>query len=231
MTDRAEFKLASAAKPADQAFDADALFRQYQASSVNVFKKVAIGPNVIPQTVGSGFIIDVNVKKDFCRIGTDNHVGQDGNPIMVRLSDNKEYPAIVEKADAANDLAILRVSGVAKIASVCKPIPLVDGTLPAAVGDKVLKLTSRNGSPEYSVGTVGDYFIRSQAPQLTPWPGEDVSRRMIFVKGKAETGDSGGAILTRLGAIGVQDANGPGGMGVTPANYLKRDLEELKKYD
>jgi S1-C subfamily serine protease len=213
------------------AFDAQALFEQYRDSAVNVFDNVAFGALAIPQTLGSGFAIDVNAQKGFCRTATDNHVVKDAASLMVRMSDGNEYPAILEHSDPANDLAILRIDGIANLEKVCKPIQLVDGTDAVTMDESVIKLTARMQTPDYAVATVEEYFKRSLARGLPLLPGENSERIMLSAAGPSDTGDSGGAIVTAKGAVGVQDANGPGQMGITPAMYLKRDLEDVKKND
>jgi serine protease Do len=244
-----EFKLAQAqtdehvaSKKASSspAFDADALFREHKNSAVNIFTiasvgggNVIAGGNFFPQTLGSGFVIDANKKENFCRVATDNHTAKDGNPLKVRMSDDREYDATIEFSDPANDLAILKVSGVKNMESVCKPVPIVADQKPVAHGDKVVKISMREGSPTSAVGTVDTYFVRNQAPALRPWQGENTDRTMLFANGPADTGDSGAMVLTKRGVIGIQDANTPDskGMGITPSSYLKDDLDRVKKQD
>lgn len=217
-------------------FDADALFRQHSSSVARISDKVSLGPNILDSTLGSGFAIDRldGPSGSVCRIATDNHVVRAITPdATVNLTDGKAYPFAVELRDEANDLAILKVSGVS--AEACKPLTITDQEKPVGPGDPVLKLGARSGDVNSTEGVVETYFTRADARALPLLPGENASREMLsaFKKDRnTVSGDSGGPILSADGkVIAVMDAEGQTVMGGTPAHFLLKDLQQLKAKD
>ncbi len=96
-------------------------------------------PRMHPQSLGSGFIIS---KDGF--ILTNNHVVENADQIMVRLSDRSELEAKLIGADPRSDIALLKVDG--------KNLPAVDlgDSDKLKVGEWVLAIGSPFGF-DYSV--------------------------------------------------------------------------------
>ena len=232
-------------------FDANALFNQHKKSVVRISDKLNLGGNVIDNTAGSGFAIDyiasnTDSSKDnsskngsskneaACRFATDNHVvANTSKNATVELGNGNKYPFTVELRDEANDLAILRVEKVKK--DDCHPLEITDQEAPLKPNDPVLKMGARNGSPDFTAGTVQTYFIREEAQGLPLLPGEDKKRSMLSViteSNLSQGGDSGGPMLDANGkTIAVMDAEGPNVMAGTPAHLLLKHLQKLKVTD
>jgi S1-C subfamily serine protease len=74
---------------------------------VNISATAQLGRRTVQQQgAGSGWVMDANGT-----IVTNNHVVEGANSISVVTADGKSYPAQVINTDAANDLALIRISG------------------------------------------------------------------------------------------------------------------------
>ncbi len=205
------------------------MFERNKPSVVNIANRITFAGSPLDETAGSGFVIDVG--KTSCRIGTDNHVIPEGqNKVQVRFPSGENLTADVELRDSKNDLAILRLMGLQDASVICHSLPLSDSSHPINEGDQTQKLSARSGEPAHAEGKVDSYFQRSQADKLKLLPGEDPNRQMIYINGPSDTGDSGGAVTDMTSTVvGIDSANGGGGFAVTPAYFLKRDLEQVQK--
>lgn len=221
---------------AAQPFDSAQLFNEHKQQVGRFSDIVAMGPNKMDNTLGSGFAIDRvdNGPDSFCRLATDNHVvGTVSSEARINLQDGKAYPFEVELRDVANDIAIVKVKGVPS--EFCQPIAVEKEPLALTPGDSVLKIGAREGEPNSTVGRVETYFRRSQATGLPLLPGENAARPMLSVQTKdlmSHGGDSGGPILGAGGkAIAVMDAEGTGVIAGTPSNFLYDDLQKVRAKD
>lgn len=220
-------------RSAAQPFDAQALFNQYKDSVVRIKNTASLGPNLMDNTLGTGFVIDREdtASGTICRVATDNHViAGKPEPLKIETSPGNEYPFQIELVDEANDLVVLRVDSLADPASECKPIPLDSEKQPAKVDDQILKISRRNGDAHSVTNVVDSYFVRKQATGLRLLPGEDSERAMLFLQGPGQTGDSGGPGLSRIGkVVGIISAEGPGVSSLTPSHYLVEDLRKARQ--
>lgn len=209
------------------AFHAQDLFERNKESVVNIALRMSVAGQVLDQTLGSGFFIDNS--QNTCRVATDLHVVDKATSLSVRLSDSKSYKAKIELEDPANDLAILKLENMADAKDICKPLELAEETEPVQAGQELLKLSARMNAPEYGKAKVEEYFLRKQAGALPLLSGENPERKMIYLAGPSQNGDSGGPIIDADGrVIGIDSAVGDGGFAVTPSFYLKKNLDVLK---
>ncbi|HNG19500.1 MAG TPA: serine protease [Candidatus Obscuribacter sp.] len=214
-------------------FDADQLFREHKDSVVGLSDVVALGPNQIPVTLGSGFAIDKvgdGTSVD-CRFATDNHViSTVTDKAKLTTPDGQSYPFEVELHDSANDLAILKVKGLPS--SQCQPLELVEDERALGSSDSVLKLGARTGTVGSTAGAVETYFERRLAGHLPLLPGEDPGRSMVSVitqDRNSQSGDSGGPILRADGkVVAIMEAEGIGVIAGTPSAALAQDLASVK---
>jgi serine protease Do len=89
------------------------------------------------QGLGSGFIVDARG-----HVLTNNHVVAEADEIRVKLSDDREYDAVVVGADPPTDLAVLRIEAEDMV-----PVELGDSDA-LEVGDWVLAVGNPFGLPQ-----------------------------------------------------------------------------------
>lgn len=152
-------------------------------------------------SLGSGVIIEGDGL-----IVTNHHVIEDADEIMVVLNDRREFQAEVVGADAAADLALLRIDPPS-------PLPFLPmGSSDALeVGDLVLAI----GNP-FGIGQSVTSGIVSALSRTGPGVGSDLS--FIQTDAAINPGNSGGALVTIDGQlIGVNTAiftRGGGSIGI-----------------
>jgi Do/DeqQ family serine protease len=168
-------------------------------------------------SLGSGVIVDPDGL-----IVTNNHVIEDGDEIMVVLSDRREFRATLVGADEAADLAILDIE-----ADGLPTLPLGDSDL-LEVGDLVLAI----GNP-FGIGQTVTSGIVSAVARSTPDGHSDVS--FIQTDAAINPGNSGGALVTLDGALaGINTAiftRGGGSIGIgfaIPVNLVKALIRSVE---
>jgi Do/DeqQ family serine protease len=144
----------------------------------------------IAQSLGSGVIVRADGV-----IVTNNHVVEGGQEIMVVLSDRREFPAKVLRADTRADIAVLKID----IGAERLPVLALDDRDDAQVGDLVLAI----GDP-FGVGqTVTNGIVSALARSGV------VNGDSLYVQTDAaiNPGNSGGALVNMNGdMIGMNTA-------------------------
>ncbi|MEM7044811.1 MAG: Do family serine endopeptidase [Pseudomonadota bacterium] len=152
-------------------------------------------------SLGSGVIIEGDGL-----IVTNHHVIEDADEVMVVLNDRREFRAEVVGADAAADLALLRIDPPATLPAL--PMGSSDAL---EVGDLVLAI----GNP-FGIGQTVTSGIISALSRTGPGVGSDLS--FIQTDAAINPGNSGGALVTIDGKlIGVNTAiftRGGGSIGI-----------------
>lgn len=207
---------------------------------VNVFSQKTVGRNIfsgdpfferffrefggpgsgrrIQNSLGSGVIL-----RDDGYVVTNFHVVQGADEVRVVLSDKREFPAEIVFGDAQSDLAILKLNGISDL-----PVlkfrdsdSLEVGDLVLAIGNPfgvgqtvtsgIVSALARSRAPSRKRGTVGGYFIQTDAA--------------------VNPGNSGGALVDMEGRlVGVNSAiltrsGGSNGIGFAiPANLVEQAL-------
>ena len=152
-------------------------------------------------SLGSGVIIATDGL-----VVTNHHVIEDADEIMVVLNDRREFQAEVVGADAAADLALLRIDPPSALPAL--PMGSSDAL---EVGDLVLAI----GNP-FGIGQTVTSGIVSALSRTGPGVGSDLS--FIQTDAAINPGNSGGALVTINGElIGVNTAiftRGGGSIGI-----------------
>jgi len=162
---------------------------------------------------GSGFVVSANGE-----ILTNHHLVDRATRIRVRLTDKREFAAVVAGSDASTDLALLKVQ-----ANDLQPVPLGDSD-GLRVGDWVCAI----GNPysfDHSV-TVG--VVSSKGRKI--W---DASfDAYIQTDAAINPGNSGGPLLNAAGeAVGINAAVSTEGQGIgfaIPVNVARQILGQLR---
>ncbi len=141
-------------------------------------------------SLGSGVII-----AEDGLVVTNHHVIEDADEIMVVLNDRREFEALVVGADAAADLALLRIE-----APTALPALPMGSSDELEVGDLVLAI----GNP-FGIGQTVTSGIVSALSRTGPSVGADLS--FIQTDAAVNPGNSGGALVTIDGElVGVNTA-------------------------
>ncbi|MGE3819524.1 MAG: S1C family serine protease [Isosphaeraceae bacterium] len=169
---------------------------------------------------GSGFVID---KKG--HILTNYHVVESANAVQVTLFDGSAHPARVIGADAANDVAVVKIDAPAELLF---PLPLGDSAA-VVVGQKVLALGNPFGLERtLTTGIVSalDRSLRSKNNRTI--------KGIIQTDAAVNPGNSGGPLLNARGeVIGVNTAiisqvgQSAGISFAVPINGIARILQSL----
>jgi serine protease Do len=132
--------------------------------------------------LGSGFVIAAEGL-----IVTNNHVVADAKSVRVRLSDSREFPAEIVGADAASDIALLRVK------AGHLPELRLGSSAKASVGDAVIAV----GNP-YGLGqTVTAGIVSARGRTLDADPYID----FLQTDAAINRGNSGGPLLATDGTV------------------------------
>jgi Do/DeqQ family serine protease len=175
-------------------------------------------PRQAPEnSLGSGVIVDATGL-----IVTNHHVIEDGDQIMVVLSDRREFRAELVGGDEDADLALLDID-----ADGLPALPLGDSDL-LEVGDLVLAI----GNP-FGIGQTVTSGIVSALARSTPDGRSDLS--FIQTDAAINPGNSGGALVTVDGRLaGINTAiftRGGGSIGIgfaIPVNLVKALIRSVQ---
>ena len=176
-----------------------------------------------PQTrksaaLGSGFIID---EKGI--VITNNHVIQDAEDIVVRVSGDKEYKAKIIGQDPLSDIAVLQIDSKEKFI----PVQFGDSDK-ARIGDWVIAI----GNPFGLGGTVTSGIISARNRSI------GLSRYEDYIQTDASinSGNSGGPLFDMNGdVVGINTAilgkGGSIGIGFSiPSNSAKKVVSQLIEF-
>lgn len=177
------------------------------------------GPNgemEVPSS-GSGFIFD---RRGY--VLTNSHVVEDALEILIHLPDGRQFPAMLVGADAATDIAVLRVETEGSL----PVVPLGDSDA-LRIGEWVAAVGNPLGVLEGSL-TVG---VVSGKARTEISIGSDTPAYQDFIQTDAAInfGNSGGPLVnTRGEAVGVNTAfGGPGrGLGFAVSINMAREVAE-----
>ncbi len=168
----------------------------------------------VQRGTGSGFFIDA---AGF--IVTNEHVIRNADRIRVRLADGREYKATVQGADAATDIALLKID-----AGQLSALTLADSDA-LRVGDPVIAI----GNPleyEHSV-TAG--IVSAKGRKVY---GEQPFEDFIQTDAAINRGNSGGPLLNKSGeVVGVNTVIRVDSRGISfavPSNVVRRVVEQLR---
>jgi S1-C subfamily serine protease len=147
----------------------------------------------VPRGTGSGFIWD-----DAGHVVTNRHVIEGAAEANVRLSDGRDYPAVLIGASAAHDIAVLRI----KVPSNRpKPIP-VGSSHDLQVGQKVFAI----GNPFGLDWSLTTGIVSALDRSLTEDNGA-VIQHLVQTDAAINPGNSGGPLLDSAGRlIGINTA-------------------------
>jgi serine protease Do len=184
----------------------------------DMFKEFGTPQERKSSALGSGFIIN---EKGL--VVTNNHVIQDAEDIIIRVSGDKEYKAKVVGADPLSDIAVL------KLETKDKFIPVKFGDSDKArIGDWVIAI----GNPFGLGGTVTSGIISARNRSI------GLSRYEDYIQTDASinSGNSGGPLFDMNGdVIGINTAilgrNGSIGIGFSiPSNNAKIVIDQLIEF-
>jgi serine protease Do len=166
------------------------------------------------QETGSGFVI--NAERGY--IVTNNHVIQDANEIVVRLSTGQQKAGRIVGADPKTDLAVVQVEGPLRVAAEWGDSDKVE------VGDWALAI----GSPLNLEQTVTAGIVSAIGRQRLGIVGEGSYEDFIQTDAALNPGNSGGPLIDLNGRIiGVNTAiisqsGGDQGLGLAISSKLAR---------
>lgn len=170
---------------------------------------------------GSGVIID-----DSGLIVTNNHVIENANNVLVRLTDGSEYEATLIGTDSAADLAVIKINVGSKdlcVASLGCSADLV-------VGEDVIAI----GNPLGSLGGTLTTGIISATERILTINGEEMV--LLQTNAAINPGNSGGGLFNMAGQlIGIVNAKAAGedveGLGFAiPVDYACTVINDLIEY-
>ncbi|MEP7343180.1 MAG: trypsin-like peptidase domain-containing protein [Acidobacteriota bacterium] len=168
----------------------------------------------IQRGTGTGFFIDA---AGF--LVTNEHVIRDADRIRVRLADGREYKATVQGADAATDIALLKIE-----ATNLSALALADSDV-LRVGDSVIAI----GNPlEYEHSVTAGIVSAKGRKVYGDQPFED----FIQTDAAINRGNSGGPLLNKAGeVVGVNTVIRVDSRGISfavPSNVVRRVVEQLR---
>ncbi|HYD47206.1 MAG TPA: DegQ family serine endoprotease, partial [Terriglobales bacterium] len=170
------------------------------------------------RSLGSGFIIN---RDGF--ILTNNHVVENAEKIVVKLSDDKEYEAKVVGRDPKTDIAVIKIEGAKDL----KPVPLGDSDA-LRVGEWVMAI----GNPFGLEHTVTAGIVSAKGRFI----GQGSYDQFIQTDVAINPGNSGGPLLNLRGeVVGINSAifsRSGGNIGIgfaIPINLAKELLPELEE--
>jgi len=168
----------------------------------------------VQRGTGTGFFIDA---AGF--LVTNEHVIRNADRIRVRLADGREYKATVQGADAATDIALLKIE-----AGDLSTLALADSDA-VRVGDSVIAI----GNPlEYEHSVTAGIVSAKGRKVYGDQPFED----FIQTDAAINRGNSGGPLLNKSGeVVGVNTVIRVDSRGISfavPSNVVKRVVEQLR---
>ncbi|HPC00244.1 MAG TPA: DegQ family serine endoprotease [Syntrophales bacterium] len=166
------------------------------------------------QSLGSGFIISPDGY-----IFTNNHVVEQADKIVVRLSNGREYEAKVVGRDAKTDIALIKIK-----ASEQLPVAELGDSDKLRVGDWVIAI----GNPFGLEQTVTAGIVSAKGRVIGAGPYDD----FIQTDASINPGNSGGPLFNMEGkVIGINTAIVAQGQGIgfaIPIAMAKNILSDLK---
>ncbi|MGH7820881.1 MAG: DegQ family serine endoprotease, partial [Candidatus Binatia bacterium] len=169
------------------------------------------------KSLGSGFVIDKRGS-----ILTNNHVIEDADEIIVKLSDGTEHEAKVLGRDKKTDIALLRVEGATK----AEPLTLGNSDS-LQVGEWVMAI----GNPFGLENTVTAGIVSAKGRHIGAGPYDS----FIQTDASINPGNSGGPLINLKGeVVGLNTAifsRSGGNIGIgfaTPINLAKDLIPELE---
>ena len=167
------------------------------------------------QSLGSGFVIN---KEGF--IITNNHVIENAEEIIVKLSSGKEYEAEIIGTDSRTDLALIKIEADADLPI----IPLADSDQ-ILIGDWVVAI----GNPFGLSHTVTAGIVSAKGRVIGMGPYDN----FIQTDASINPGNSGGPLLNIKGeVVGINTAIIASGQGIgfaIPINMAKNIILQLKQ--
>ncbi|MGV9679579.1 S1C family serine protease [Nocardia sp. NPDC003482] len=170
--------------------DAALVAADVEPELVNV--DVSIRPSGI-SAAGSGIVLTADGQ-----VLTSHHVVKGADVITVGdLGNGRAYPAVVLGYDATSDIALLSLSGAFGL-----PVARVGSSAALRLGDEILAIGNAGGtgSPTVTPGSV-----TSLSSSIVARDAADLSRKalagMIEVAAPVASGQSGGALVDRYGAV------------------------------
>ena len=167
------------------------------------------------RSLGSGFIISNN---GF--ILTNNHVVGGADEIKVKLSDGREFKAVIKGTDQKLDLAVLKIDVKGQL-----PVAELGNSDSIQVGEWVIAI----GNPFGLNQTVTAGIISATGRVIGSGPYDD----FIQTDASINPGNSGGPLFDANGkVIGINTAIVAGGQGIgfaIPINMAKDVLPQLEK--
>jgi len=141
----------------------------------------------VPQGTGSGFVWDQQG-----HVVTNFHVVAGASEARVRLSDGREFGAVLVGISAAHDLAVLRIDGTNR------PQPLTIGTSgDLKVGQKVFAI----GNPFGLDWTLTTGIVSALDRSLPAADGRSLIEHLIQTDAAINPGNSGGPLLDSAGRL------------------------------
>ncbi|MGD0278405.1 MAG: DegQ family serine endoprotease [Smithella sp.] len=166
------------------------------------------------RSLGSGFIISNDGY-----ILTNNHVVENTDKILVKISDGKEYEAKIIGADAKTDIALIKIKPDNGL-----PTVVLGDSDATRVGEWVIAI----GDPFGLEQTVTAGIISAKGRVI----GAGAYDNFIQTDASINPGNSGGPLFNMQGkVIGINTAIVAQGQGIgfaTPINMAKSILEDLK---
>jgi len=170
------------------------------------------------KSLGSGFIINHDGL-----ILTNNHVVENADDIVVRLSDDKEFKAKVIGRDTKTDIAVIKIDGAADLT----PATLGDSDT-LRVGEWVMAI----GNPFGLENSVTAGIVSAKGRFI----GQGSYDNFIQTDAAINPGNSGGPLINLKGeVVGINTAifsRSGGNIGIgfaTPINIAKEELPELQE--
>ncbi len=177
----------------------------------------------VPKGTGSGFVWD-----SFGHIVTNYHVIQGASRAMVRLSNGRDYEAVLVGADPDHDLAVLKID---PVPGVMKPVSLGSSS-DLRVGQIVYAI----GNP-FGLDWTMTMGIISATDRVIHEPNEVKIKNVIQTDAAINPGNSGGPLLDSAGrVIGVNTAiyspsGANAGIGFAlPIDLVNRVVSSLISY-
>ena len=160
-------------------------------------------------------------------IVTNNHVVANGEQIEITLNDNKTYKAKLVGADAATDVALLKVE-----AEGLPVIPFGDSDA-LRLGEWVLAI----GSPFNLRSTITAGIVSAKGRSLPDMRGEFKIESFIQTDAAVNPGNSGGALVNTNGelvgintAIASNTGSYTGYSFAVPVSIVKKVVDDIKEF-
>lgn len=167
------------------------------------------------RSLGSGFIIDPSGL-----IITNNHVIEDADEVIVRMSDEKEFKAEVIGRDVKTDIALIKIKDSNRL-----PFLKLGDSSKLRIGDWVVAI----GNPFGLEHTVTAGILSARGRVIGAGPYDD----FLQTDASINPGNSGGPLLNLEGeVIGINSAIIAGGSGIgfaIPSTMAKGIIEQLKE--